>query len=559
MKIRLAYTAPGWLLCAATSVILVGNTHAQTTDSRGNPPKTLDSAVQREMELLLARNKSRASKVESKATSTSSTSRVTKPSAKKPKKSISLMRRWFGPKKAKPVSNKTPAKSAPATLSPATLAPAKSVRQAASKPATIQQTANQVVQQRPAKSAIEIELEKLYQKDGRPMPPLNLRSAPNTNHPVPHFKPQPASQQTASSTSTSKAATTPQPKRRSIGGFFQRLNPFRKKAQPPKPAPQDVARTGSVRAPQATRPAGNARPATQVRQPARLPVAATKSVSPSLPIPPLPQSAAKSVANTGVSQPKPIQPAKATADSDQFPSPFTEVSESEADTKAVNAKPADTPSKPVIAKAQPAAAKSAQAEENPFTGLTLDEPKTSTAKPAANQAPALPAAKVTAPEPGKIKDPAGGAQIKPISPDRLPPAKIVENDKNLPAAKPKAHADKIKRITARSGMKGLKGFCPVALRDERDLLDTKPDFQSTYGLKTYQFSSAAAKARFDRSPKKYAPAAEGFDVVKLAEATQDVEGVLDHAVWYKDRLYLFATKANMQKFVVSPVDYSIED
>ncbi|MDA1016647.1 MAG: hypothetical protein O3A00_19590, partial [Planctomycetota bacterium] len=542
MKIRLANTAPGWLLCAATSVILVGSANAQTTESRGNPPKTLDTAVQRELNLLLGRNNSANSPTTKTEPRTTTRSRTRPGSSTKSKKPVSLMRRWFGPKKVESVQTTTTA-TAPKPIQPVAAQPIPTPT-LASNPVEIRQTSNQIEpSQQPAKSAIEIELEKLYQQDGRPMPPMNLRSAPNTNFPVPNYKPQSAPAPSAST----QASTASQPKRRTIGGFFQKLNPFRKKTQPTKPV---VAQTNSPNV-------APVRPVAQAR-PARLPSAVAESVkSPTLPVPPLPQPATNSVATTDVPALKPIQPAKApAAKGDEFPNPFTEVSESEADSNpaVANTKPATS-----AGTIKPVAVQPAPAEENPFTGLTLDEPKTKAAP------------QVASPEPSKINAPGSvGTEIKPIAPNRLPPATIVESPKELPkpnaietakaedkAPAPQKHADKLQRIAARSGMKGLKGFCPVALRDERDLLDTKSEFRSTYGLKTYQFSSAAAKARFDRSPTKYAPAAEGFDVVKLAEDTQDVEGVLDNAVWYKDRLYLFASKSNMQKFVASHADFSI--
>ncbi len=35
---------------------------------------------------------------------------------------------------------------------------------------------------------------------------------------------------------------------------------------------------------------------------------------------------------------------------------------------------------------------------------------------------------------------------------------------------------------------GFKGFCPVELRDRRELIDTNPQFTATFGLPTYTFS-----------------------------------------------------------------------
>lgn len=114
---------------------------------------------------------------------------------------------------------------------------------------------------------------------------------------------------------------------------------------------------------------------------------------------------------------------------------------------------------------------------------------------------------------------------------------------------------KLKQIAARKDMPGFKGFCPVALRDDRDLIDSQTEFSSIYESKTYYFSTSDAKARFDANPTKYAPAHQGIDVVQLSQDDSSVEGSLEHAVWYKDRLYFFSSADNMQAFVAEPAKY----
>jgi len=119
--------------------------------------------------------------------------------------------------------------------------------------------------------------------------------------------------------------------------------------------------------------------------------------------------------------------------------------------------------------------------------------------------------------------------------------------------------EKLRRIAARRGMAGFRGFCPVVLRDERELADAKSQFQSKYRGKTYFFSSANAKAAFDREPRKYAPVSAGNDVVRYRDDFDPVEGSLEHAAWYHGRLYFFASAETRQKFVRSPKSYAIAD
>ena len=107
-------------------------------------------------------------------------------------------------------------------------------------------------------------------------------------------------------------------------------------------------------------------------------------------------------------------------------------------------------------------------------------------------------------------------------------------------------------IQARSGQSGFKGFCPVALRERRDLVEANSLFTSTFGLQTYMFASAEAKSAFDLDPSRYAPAAGGCDVVVLVNSGEEQAGQLDYALWYRDRLYLFRSRETMTLFSKDP-------
>ena len=72
--------------------------------------------------------------------------------------------------------------------------------------------------------------------------------------------------------------------------------------------------------------------------------------------------------------------------------------------------------------------------------------------------------------------------------------------------------EKMKRIRERFGMKGLKGFCPVTLHDERELVDARPEFHCTHRSQKFHFATAEARDKFEANPAKYAPAAYGADV-----------------------------------------------
>ena len=110
---------------------------------------------------------------------------------------------------------------------------------------------------------------------------------------------------------------------------------------------------------------------------------------------------------------------------------------------------------------------------------------------------------------------------------------------------------RMQQIAAREGT-GMKGFCPVALRDDRELQDGRAGIVAFYEAKAYYFSSPAAKDAFEAAPQKYAPAANGEDVTMKTLTGEVVEGSLDHCVWYKDRLYLFTSADNLATFMAAP-------
>ncbi len=136
---------------------------------------------------------------------------------------------------------------------------------------------------------------------------------------------------------------------------------------------------------------------------------------------------------------------------------------------------------------------------------------------------------------------ASGAPLRSVDSERL--QQIAEQDR-------RTHQQRL--IQSRSGQAGFKGFCPVELRDRRELIDTNPQFTATFGLQTYTFSSAEARTAFEADPSRYAPAAGGSDVVLLVNSGEEEQGMLDYALWYRDRLYLFRSRETMAMFNKDP-------
>ena len=109
---------------------------------------------------------------------------------------------------------------------------------------------------------------------------------------------------------------------------------------------------------------------------------------------------------------------------------------------------------------------------------------------------------------------------------------------------------------ARTGQKGFKGFCPVELRDNRQLIDSRQQHKAKFGLQTYYFSSPEAKSAFDANPARYAPAAGGSDVVLLVNTGEEEAGTLDFTLWYRDRLYMFRSRETLDIFSRDPLRYA---
>ncbi|MBQ17558.1 MAG: hypothetical protein CMJ65_10580 [Planctomycetaceae bacterium] len=124
----------------------------------------------------------------------------------------------------------------------------------------------------------------------------------------------------------------------------------------------------------------------------------------------------------------------------------------------------------------------------------------------------------------------------------------------LPAA-PAARVQPVRHVETRGILVGLKGFCPVALCDQRKLIKARPEFEITHRGFVVLLSSPAARTAFLASPGKYLPAAGGQDVVSLG-SQRPQPGSLDHATWHRGQLYLFASPENLATFTKQPDRYS---
>jgi YHS domain-containing protein len=136
------------------------------------------------------------------------------------------------------------------------------------------------------------------------------------------------------------------------------------------------------------------------------------------------------------------------------------------------------------------------------------------------------------------------------------PAKPAVRTRQTAAAPPiDRQTQRRQLIASRPNLVGMKGFCPVELRDNRQLKDSSLEFYSSYGSRTYYFSSANSLAKFVANPRRYVPAGEGRDVVLMTHTGEELQGRLDFAAWYRNRLFLFTSAKALQAFKANPAMY----
>jgi YHS domain-containing protein len=155
-------------------------------------------------------------------------------------------------------------------------------------------------------------------------------------------------------------------------------------------------------------------------------------------------------------------------------------------------------------------------------------------------------------DPSSAQESAGSSRAVDVTETPAAPLQSVDAEKLQQAAEQDRRVRQQRLILSRSGQTGFKGFCPVALRDRRDLVDASPEFTATFGLQTYTFSSQDALIAFEAEPSRYAPAAGGSDVVLLVNSGEEQPGVLEFALWHRDRLYLFRSRETMTLFAQDP-------
>lgn len=439
---------------------------------------------------------------------------------------------------ARPAAQPQPAKPQAAKPQPSPIIQASGIQPAGAMGAPQQQRP----QGNPNQSAVQQELEAMYRRAGREMPPMNLQDMPieqsNARY-VPPGRNAPNAPQGSGPQIIAAAPSKP--------SLLQRMIPSRFRSSNSSQAP---ASTQNQNSQNQSRPQYQPQNQPQSAQPqtAQAPVAKPiqqqpAAVQPAQPSPLPPATAASQPVRQGIA-PEPVL-----------------MNEAEADAVAANEKLDDLNlDKPVAtALAQPQEQVETKPAESPFSGLTLSANEAEASQSVV--APAIPEPATAVPAPSIATPAAPAISAAPVEKEN-PAAPAVEPQhpvvtEEIPEPQDE-QSRQLRNLAARRDLKGLKGFCIVALKDKRQLIEAQPEFRSDFGNKTFSFSSSEAKAAFDDEPEAYIPAASGQDVVKLALGSVTAEGSLDHAVWYKGKLYLFSSAASRELFIESPSQFAVK-
>jgi YHS domain-containing protein len=405
-----------------------------------------------------------------------------------------------------------------------------------------------------AESEVEQQLRLLFERDGRPMPNMRLTAPADPSAAAQPVAAQPAAPQPPANRSQANVAApmqprystaptpAPAPSGNRFTSFFKRLMPGgnRSAAAPPRQLPTMPQQPG-------------------IPQPQPMPARAAIG-APVIPPPdsrvsqpsaqsPLGAAAAQPAAGSASSSAEEVISLGAPESTDELMDEdmLVEPDDSE-ESELIFEPPIERETSPIESLPPQLESRTAPLDEvietesqspeiaEPYTGKSLDEPSAPAALPIpANVRPLTDAANENAAETNEdAEEAAEGAE-----------------DSAEAAA-----AAKMRRILQRTDVKGLKGFCPVTLRDQRELADARSEFVSSYRGQKFHFATPEAQEKFEANPTRYAPVAYGADVVELVKDEEIVEGSLDFAAWYKGRLYLFGSQATHAAFVEAPEKFA---
>lgn len=156
------------------------------------------------------------------------------------------------------------------------------------------------------------------------------------------------------------------------------------------------------------------------------------------------------------------------------------------------------------------------------------------------------------------------------------PAPFPESSESQPQVKPQIRAVDVEwfdsrrqQILGREQQDLFCGYCPVALREARELVNGRPEFACESDGQRILCSSAEALKLFQSDPSRYLPVKAGQDLVLSKESSSANKtdelatpmglpasrGNLAYASWYEGKLYFFQSAAALKEFHEHPESF----
>lgn len=102
---------------------------------------------------------------------------------------------------------------------------------------------------------------------------------------------------------------------------------------------------------------------------------------------------------------------------------------------------------------------------------------------------------------------------------------------------------------------GLKGYCPVSLYQQRQWIKGRTEFAVEHQGLTYLLANESLASEFRQHAERYAPQLLGCDPVTYFKDGRAVPGSIRLAVYFENRLYLFASEETRAVFRESPESF----
>ena len=103
----------------------------------------------------------------------------------------------------------------------------------------------------------------------------------------------------------------------------------------------------------------------------------------------------------------------------------------------------------------------------------------------------------------------------------------------------------------------FEGFCPVTLATQERWVPGNPLFYAMYHGQIYRFADETVLESFIKEPAKYAPIADGDDIVLMVARNKKSAGQRKFGAWYQNRVFLFTSQHSLDVFTERP-DYYAE-